>query len=150
MSRADLEARGEGEGYILVDLDRTLAYYDGWDKQGENIGVPVPAMKERVVRWLHAGRDIRIFTARASRSGVALRVELDKIEGWCMAHFGRVLPVQNWKDFECTAIWDDLAISVDANCGWRRTADLDNDDPLDTEEEWELIGYQEPLEDVDR
>lgn len=147
MSQKDLDLRGEGDGYILVDLDRTLAFYDGWDKQGNEIGAPIPAMQERVTRWLHAGRDVRLFTARASRSGDALRVELDNIEGWCMEHFGVALPVQNWKDFKCIAIWDDLAVSVEANTGWRRTTDLEALDPLETEEEWELMGYSEELGD---
>ena len=38
-------------GWIGVDLDGTLAHYEGW--QGEtHIGAPISAMVERVKRWL--------------------------------------------------------------------------------------------------
>jgi len=36
--------------WIGVDLDGTLAVYDGW-RGPEHIGPPVPAMVERVKRW---------------------------------------------------------------------------------------------------
>lgn len=141
MSAKDLEQRGEGDGYILVDLDRTLAFYDSWEVNGEAIGEPVPAMAERVTRWIRAGRDVRIFTARASRTGTPGLVEREKIEAWCVEHLGKALPIQNWKDFHCIAIWDDLAISIEPNSGWRRTSDLGALDPLTELEEWELMGY---------
>src|SRR5207344_2652938 len=59
------------EGWIGVDLDGTLAYYDQW-RGPEHIGEPVPAMLERVQRWLAEGKDVRIFTARVERATVAL------------------------------------------------------------------------------
>lgn len=141
MSILDLEQKGEGRGYILVDLDRTLAAYTTWNDQGQEVGEPIPAMVERVQRWLHAGEDVRIFTARASATGPDLAIQKEKIDNWCIEQFGVCLPVQNWKDFNCIAIWDDLAISVTPNLGWRRTADLESMDPLSSEEEWELVGY---------
>lgn len=52
-------------GWIGVDLDGTLAHYDGW-KGADHIGAPVPAMVERVKAWLANGREVRIFTARIS------------------------------------------------------------------------------------
>lgn len=137
MSADDLRYRGEGEGYILVDFDRTLSVYiTGQDNDG--FGDPVPAMQERVVRWLHAGRDVRLFTARASRNDPA---EMDRLRGWCVEHLGKEIPIQNWKDFHCVAIWDDLAITVEANTGWRKTCEVDHLDPLESNEEYELIGY---------
>jgi hypothetical protein len=51
------------QGWIGVDLDGTMAYYDGW-KGADHIGEPIPAMVERVKRWLAEGREVRIFTAR--------------------------------------------------------------------------------------
>ena len=50
-------------GWIGVDLDGTLAEYNGWQGPA-NIGAPIPAMVERVKAWLEEGRDVRIFTAR--------------------------------------------------------------------------------------
>lgn len=136
MSKADLAARAEGEGYILVDLDRTLAHYEGWNVQGNEIGAPIPAMVERVVRWLKMGRDVRIFTARAASGHVQ---DIEAVRGWCKEHIGAELPVQNWKDYHCVAIWDDLAVTVEPNTGYRWTADLvATDDPLEYEDEAEL------------
>ena len=38
-------------GWIGVDLDGTLAHYDGW-KGIEHVGPPIPAMLARVKYWL--------------------------------------------------------------------------------------------------
>lgn len=46
-------------GWIGVDLDGTLARYDGWVGI-THISDPVPAMQDRVVRWLDQGIDVRI------------------------------------------------------------------------------------------
>ena len=52
-------------GWIGVDLDGTLARYDGW-KGPEHIGEPLMPMVERVKAWLAEGREVRIMTARVS------------------------------------------------------------------------------------
>jgi hypothetical protein len=52
-----------GNGWIGVDLDGTLAHYEGWKGQ-EHIGEPIAPMVERVKGWLAEGREVRIFTAR--------------------------------------------------------------------------------------
>ena len=54
-----------GRGWIGVDLDGTLAYYDGW-KGPEAIGEPIPRMVDRVLGWVNEGREVRILTARVS------------------------------------------------------------------------------------
>lgn len=138
MSKIDLKQRNEGEGYILVDLDRTLARYNSWMDDGEKIGPPIPAMQERVVRWLHAGREVRLFTARASRY---VPEERAKITAWCKEHLGQELVIQNWKDFKCVAIWDDLAVGVESNTGYRLTQDVE--DPLPWDLELDLVTIAE-------
>jgi hypothetical protein len=50
-------------GWIGVDLDGTLAHYDGW-KGADHIGAPIPVMVERVKGWLAEGKTVKIFTAR--------------------------------------------------------------------------------------
>lgn len=98
-------------GWIGVDLDGTLAYYDGW-RGPEHIGKPVPAMAKRVRAWIAEGRDVRIFTARAS--------ELEQvrfIHAWCEKHFGVRLPVTNIKDFGMAELWDDRCVQVQPNTG---------------------------------
>lgn len=65
--RAASSAGGAGmsghKGWIGVDLDGTLAVYNGWVAP-THIGEPVVPMLERVKAWLAEGREVRIMTAR--------------------------------------------------------------------------------------
>ena len=133
--------RKDGEGYILVDFDRTLAHYTTWEENGPSLGEPIPAMVERVRRWIAAGREVRIFTARASTNNPRIGEDTVKIQAWCREHIGAVLTVTNEKDFKCAAIWDDIAVTVEPNTGWRWTAQLEGKDPLSYEEEMSYSGY---------
>jgi hypothetical protein len=51
-------------GWIGVDLDGTLAKYDGW-RGSDHIGEPIEPMLKRVQEWLEQGLTVKIFTARA-------------------------------------------------------------------------------------
>lgn len=103
---------------ILVDFDKTLAtYHSGNAKNKFPLGEPIPAMVDRVKYWLAKGKEVRIFTARASRDNPYLTEDMANIKAWCKKHLGQELEVQNWKDFRAEAIWDDLAVSVEANTG---------------------------------
>lgn len=105
------------QGWIGVDLDGTLAHYDEWRGIG-HIGLPVPAMVERVKRWLAEGRDVRIFTARVSgRDDAECQAAFDAIDRWCLGLFGYPLPVTCVKDFEMIELWDDRAVAVEPNTG---------------------------------
>lgn len=119
------------KGWIGVDLDGTLAHYDGW-KGVEHIGEPVPKMLARVRRWLREGREVRIFTARVTDDGthgsspVAARAY---IEAWLHEHdlhrntseaeavHKLPLMVTNIKDFAMDEVWDDRCVRVEANTG---------------------------------
>lgn len=116
-------------GWIGVDLDGTLAKYDGW-RGIEHIGDPVPEMLFRVRKWLAEGREVRIFTARVDGGLVALSMGDNNglahcdiprvravIECWCLKHLGRVLPITNVKDYGMVELWDDRAIRVEQNTG---------------------------------
>lgn len=120
-------------GWIGVDLDATLAYYDGW-KSPEHIGEPIPKMAERVKNWLSEGREVRIFTARVSSSypkGHPRYRDVEKvradIQDWTEKHFGVRLIVTNEKDFGMVELWDDRCVQVQPNTGelvqdfWRHT-----------------------------
>lgn len=98
-------------GWVGVDLDGTLAFYEGW-KGPEHIGEPIPLMLQRVTEWLSRGIEVRIFTARA-----CIPEQIPPIEAWCLKHIGLVLPVTNAKDFACIEIWDDRAVQVAPNTG---------------------------------
>jgi hypothetical protein len=116
-------------GWIGVDLDGTLAHYDGW-KGIAHVGEPIKPMVDRVKNWLSEGRRVKIFTARVDggevaiaagdMNGVAHRdIPLVKkyIEEWCLLHIGVVLEVTNVKDYAMVELWDDRAVQVKANTG---------------------------------
>jgi hypothetical protein len=116
-------------GWIGVDLDGTLARYDGW-KGTTHIGEPIAPMVERVKRWLAEGREVRIFTARVDGGEVAISMGdqngvahrdvprvIQAIQDWCAVHLGQTLPVTNVKDYGMIELWDDRAVQVIANTG---------------------------------
>lgn len=101
------------DGWIGVDLDGTLAFYDGW-KGVDQIGAPIPLMVHRVKQWLAEGKQVKIFTARVCRKDPAI---VTYIERWCQKHIGQILPVTCTKDFGMIELWDDRAIAVECNTG---------------------------------
>lgn len=114
-------------GWIGVDFDGTLAKYDGW-KGPTDLGEPIPAMVERVKRWLAEGREVRIFTARVSLAGrpgdsVTNALEMiatrSAIRSWCLEHLGQRLPVTCEKDLNMIELWDDRCVQVEPNTGRR-------------------------------
>jgi hypothetical protein len=110
-------------GWVGVDLDGTLAKYEGWKDDG-SVGEPIPEMVDRVKQMLAEGIDVRIVTARAchkkvDRGGVPGldHEQVTKIGDWCEKHLGKRLPVQFWKDYGMRQLWDDRAVQVIANEG---------------------------------
>ena len=84
-------------GWIGVDLDGTLAYCDTsrpWEGP-HDIGSPIPAMLERVKRWLSEGREVRIVTARAAHG---TEEYIAPVREWCKQHIGQELPITCSKD----------------------------------------------------
>lgn len=104
-------------GWIGVDLDGTLAHYDHW-RGPDHVGTPIPAMLERVRGWLAAGREVRIFTARAT-----IPEQVAPVTKWLNTH--RIfkkgtqtpLDVTNVKDFRMDELYDDRAVQVEKNTG---------------------------------
>lgn len=109
-------------GWIGVDLDGTLAVYNGWT-DGCPIGAPVPEMVERVKRWIADGKEIRIFTARVfSNIGDEKRQreaaeQLANITAWCLTNIGHKLEVTCVKDYNMDELWDDRCVRVEKNTG---------------------------------
>ncbi len=116
-----MSTRIKHDGWIGVDLDGTLATYQGW--QGITaIGEPIQRMVDRVKLWVREGRDVRIFTARVgpqSRSEDELPATIAAIEAWCEEHIGVRLPVTCQKDFGMIELWDDRCVQVIPNTGTR-------------------------------
>jgi hypothetical protein len=99
------------KGWTGVDLDGTLARYDGW--QGiEHIGEPVPKMLARVKDWIADGQKVKIFTARASE-----KEAIPFVKAWLKKHGLGDLEITNVKDFGMTPLYDDRAIQVVPNTG---------------------------------
>lgn len=111
-------------GWIGVDLDGTLARYDGW--KGFEIGAPIEPMMRRVRGWLAEGKTVKIFTARVGpRVASPFNGESPEAEGqrkaveeWCEKHLGRKLEVTATKDFAMVELWDDRAKAVVRNTGY--------------------------------
>lgn len=108
------------DGWVGVDLDRTLAVYPAGDKVNDSpdaIGAPIEPMRQRVLSWLRAGLDVRLMTARWSAQ--------HRIPGFAEAWAewsaknldGRVLPLQSEKNYDMFELWDDRAVRVFQNTG---------------------------------
>lgn len=106
-------------GWIGVDFDRTLATYDGQWRDGSLAHHrPVPAMVERVRRWLDSGIEVRIVTARVADESVAAD-QRARIGEWLREHVGMTLDIQSGKDRFMTELWDDSVVAVERNTGRR-------------------------------
>ena len=99
-------------GWIAVDLDGTLAYYDHW-RGIEYIGDPIQPMVKRVKNWIQKDYTVKIFTARYNEGLEAINY----IKEWCMKHIGQELEVTATKDFRMIELWDDRCIQVVINTG---------------------------------
>lgn len=98
-------------GWIGVDLDGTLAHYDGW-KGAEHIGPAIPEMLQRVHDWLSQGKEVKIFTARACCPG-----QIPFVKRWLEEHGLGHLEVTALKDFRMIEMWDDRCVRVVENTG---------------------------------
>lgn len=106
-------------GWIGVDLDGTLAVYDGW-RGIDHVGDPVPDMFMRVLKWLSEHKDVRIFTARIAVADEQERsIIIGYIHDWCVRHGLPKLPVTNEKDFGMVELWDDRCVQIVPNTGKR-------------------------------
>lgn len=102
---------------IAVDLDGTLAYYDGW-KGPEHIGEPIPTMMMRVKTWIEQGNEVVIFTARVSgKDGEANNYATHHIAKWLRKHGLGNLEITCIKRMDFSIIYDDRAIQVETNTG---------------------------------
>ncbi len=112
-------------GWIGVDLDGTLAKYDGWVSE-THIGDPIELMIERVKRWLDKEIEVKIFTARVS-GGKARDVDAVRaaIEEWCEKHIGVKLPITNEKDYQMHVLYDDRCVQIIQNTGERADGVVD-------------------------
>ena len=104
-------------GWYGIDLDGTLAFYDGW--RGElHIGDPIPEMLSHCKDLQSAGWELRIFTARVSEQDDRDVREVTKIiQDWCELHGLGRLVVTNTKDYQMVGCYDDRSVQVFPNTG---------------------------------
>ncbi len=109
------DPRDDGKGWVGVDFDGTLAFYDHY-RGDDVVGAPIEPMVRRVRKWLDEGKDVRLFTARKPHP--ALR-------RWMMDNLGKVLPITNVKDSKMIVLYDDRAVQVTRNKGTTSPGDED-------------------------
>lgn len=98
-------------GWIGVDLDATLAHYGGW-RGGQHIGAPIEPMIARVRAWIAEGREVRVFTARASDPE-----QIPPVRAWLDGLGLTSVGITNVKDFAMVELWDDWCVQVQPNTG---------------------------------
>lgn len=103
------------KAWIGVDLDGTLAHYDGW-KGFSTIGEPIAAMVDRVRGWIAQGFTVKVFTARWGDPRINPIVE-HAVHQWLVKQGLPPLEVTNAKDFGMVALIDDRAVAVEHNSG---------------------------------
>ncbi len=98
-------------GWVGVDYDGTLVTMPG--------ELPIKPMIDLVKRWLAAGLEVRIVTARVSpqHGDGYINEQAASIQKWCVEHLGQPLVVQAHKDFAMIALFDDNAVQVEKNTG---------------------------------
>lgn len=99
------------EGWIGIDLDGTLAYYDEW-RGIEYIGEPIPEMVRILEILLEAGYPVKIFTARASNPKAK-----PYIKQWLKDNNLPELEITNVKDYDMILLIDDRCRQVKINTG---------------------------------
>jgi hypothetical protein len=97
---------------IAVDLDGTLAIFDGW-RGISYIGEPIDSVVERAYQKEKEGYEIVIYTARANDSR-----SIPIIRNWLRNHNLPNWRITDKKDSSMKEIWDDLAIRVPRNKGF--------------------------------
>ena len=108
-------------GWVGIDLDGTLAEYDGFKGPGI-IGEPVPRMVKLVKKFLAEGQEVRIFTARVYSNGspnrtADARIAYEAILTWTEKHIGVPLKATCVKDYSMWVLYDDRAKQVVPNTG---------------------------------
>lgn len=102
---------------VAIDLDGTLAEYDGW-KGVEHIGKPIPVMMEVVKLMIGMGYDVEIFTARVSSNSDEEATEAEYyIHKWLRENGLPHLEVTAIKKKKFDEFWDDRAVHVTRNAG---------------------------------
>jgi len=104
--------------WVGFDLDGTLATIEDREWDG-GIGEPVPQMIDLMRKYLGAGVEVRIVTARVASTVNEFERKLQKelVKKWCKKHVGEEIKVSAEKDPGMLLLYDDRAIQVVKNTG---------------------------------
>lgn len=100
---------------IAVDLDGTLAQYDGW-KGIDHIGPVIPEVANAMERAQAEGAEVHLFTARVSDPEDAAEAH-QVISKWAEENNFNFASITAVKHKFFTEFWDDRAIQVIKNQG---------------------------------
>jgi ribonuclease J len=100
------------EEWIGIDLDGTLAYYDGIWRGVEHIGEPIKPMIDFIKNLLSQNKKIKIFTARAKNPKT-----IPYIHKWLDEQGLPKFEITNEKDFGMIMLYDDRCMQVVTNSG---------------------------------
>lgn len=100
---------------IAVDLDGTLAHYDGW-KGIEHIGPVIPEVANAMERAQKEGADVWIYTARVSDPADAEQAG-KYVHDWLIKNNLKFEGITAVKHKFFSEFWDDRAIQVIKNEG---------------------------------
>ena len=91
------------QGWIGIDIDGTLAHYDGW-RGPDHFGAVIEPMRVRLEQWRQSGVEVRIFTARACDPALVPSIQrwLDSLELGDIA-------ITHRKDYHLLQVWDEFA-----------------------------------------
>lgn len=104
---------------VCVDLDGTIARYDGW-KGIEHFGDPLPGAKEFLER-LGENYKILIYTTRCNEqmNGEVPHQLRNRVEAWLQRHQLRYDDIHTGQGKPmCIAFIDDRAIMIKENVDW--------------------------------
>ena len=111
-------AKNHTEQHYAVDFDSTIAHYESWDKQGNEIGKPIKPMIDKIKEWLKSGVKVSIFTARLSHNRIESERQIALITKFLIENgLPDNLQITSMKMHYFTKFFDDRAYHVIPNVG---------------------------------
>lgn len=103
---------------VAFDFDKSLAFHEA-DHPADWTGEPILPMVVTLFSCLGAGYDVVIHTARVNPENPDASIAEAAIKAWCVKYLGREFPVTCMKSRRMIAFFDDKAIAVIPNTGYR-------------------------------
>lgn len=126
--------KGHPDEWIGWDLDGTLAKRIPGRYDPTLIGEPVPRMVALLGKAIDEGENCKIMTARVAVRDLDVVAMVERaVRAWCLRHVGCELPITCMKDGRMKWLYDDRAITVEADTGIVLTVDRETLDRVNRE-----------------